>query len=150
MSDLVVTVPKRLWLDWIMEGDAAGEQPEGEEWGFYLGGLRPDIKPGERLYIVAWGLVRGYAPVTRVEQTGRGWCICREAGAVACTVYDGILSGNPHPLNVPGFRGWQHVWWPREAERHFPEWMTEGVNMAAFTRLTRADFGRWLAERRTA
>lgn len=34
MSDVVVTVPKRLWQGWIAEGDTPGDPPTGEEWGF--------------------------------------------------------------------------------------------------------------------
>ena len=117
MSDLVVTVPKHFWADWIWEGDAVGDEPTGEEWGFFLGGSRPRIEPGERLYIVAWGLLRGYAPVTRVAQTERGWAICRKGGAVACTV----------ATPIPGFRGWRARWWQREEERPFPEWATAGL-----------------------
>jgi hypothetical protein len=71
MSDLVVTVPKDFWLEWIDEGDAAGSVESGEEWGFFVGYRRPDIIPGERLYVVAWGRLRGYAPVTRVARTDR-------------------------------------------------------------------------------
>jgi len=66
MTDLVVTVPRNLWAEWIEEGDAVGEPETGEEWGFFLGHNRPPILPGERLYIVAHDRLRGYAPVTRV------------------------------------------------------------------------------------
>lgn len=66
MSDLVVTVPRELWVEWIAEGDAAGEPESGEEWGFYLGPQRPPCGPGDRLYIVAHDRLRGYAPITRV------------------------------------------------------------------------------------
>jgi len=66
MTDLVVTVPRNLWSEWIEEGDAVGEPETGEEWGFFLGHHRPPILPGERLYIVAHDRLRGYAPVTRV------------------------------------------------------------------------------------
>ena len=91
MPDLVVTVPKPLWRDWIAEGDAAGEPETGEEWGFYVHG-RPSIKRGERLYIAAWGCVRGYAPVTRVAQAEPGyWAICREGGAVAMTINETVV-----------------------------------------------------------
>lgn len=117
MSDLVVTVPKGMWFDWIDEGDAAGESPTGEEWGFYLGGARPDIQRGDRLYIVAHGRVRGYAPVTRSVRYGSQWVICREAGAVAMTI--------PEP--VKGFQGWRRRWWERTVEIPFPAWKTEGV-----------------------
>ncbi len=132
MSDLVVTCPKTFWHLWIAEGDPAGTPWSGVEWGWYLGGRRPDIAPGDRLYVVAWGKVRGFAPVTglqafdfdgqrwvdahqarRVEQ----WCICRRGDAVAVTI----------PEHIPGFRGWRRRWWPREHECPFPDWQTFGV-----------------------
>ncbi len=117
MSDLAVTVPKGLWFHWIAEGDAVGDRPTGTEWGFYLGGTRPDIQRGDRLYIVAHGLLRGYAPVTRLVRSGSQWVICREAGAVAVTI--------PEP--IPGFRGWRRRWWDRAVEVPFLDWKTRGV-----------------------
>ena len=115
--DVVVTVPKRLWLDWIDEGDAVGEQPTGEEWGFFMGGPMPKIERGERVYIVAHGRLRGYAPLTRIARTERGFALCREAGAVAVTI----------PETIVGFRGWKNPWWDRAIEVPFPRWRTEGV-----------------------
>lgn len=118
MADLVVTVPKDLWPGWIAEGDAAGQPESGTEWAFWIGGGRPPIEAGDRLYIVAHGRLRGYAHVTRVMKTERSWGICRCGGAVACT------------LDVPilGFRGWRKVWWKREEELPFPDWKTAGVS----------------------
>ena len=116
--DLVVTVPKRLWEHWIAEGDCPGDPPTGEEWGFSVGFRRPPINAGGRLYIVAHGRLRGYAPVTRVGQHENGtYAICREAGAVAATIAQPI----------PGFRGWRLRWWTRETERDFPDWKTAEV-----------------------
>ena len=112
MSDVVVTVPKWFWPEWIAEGDAVGEPESGEEWGFFLGGSRPDAGPGDRCYIVAHGKLRGFAPIVRVAQTERGWAICRRGGAVAVTL--------PEP--VPGFRGWRRRWWTRDVEVPFPDW----------------------------
>jgi hypothetical protein len=66
MADLVVTVPRELWVEWIAEGDAVGEPESGEEWAFFLGPQRPPCGPGDRLYIVAHDRLRGYAPITRV------------------------------------------------------------------------------------
>ncbi len=123
MADLVVTVPKPLWLDWIDEGDAVGDPETGEEWGFFVGRRRPPIDPGERLYIVSHDRVRGYAPVTRVAFVrGDGnpwgsWAIGRRGGAVAVTV----------PWSVGGFRGWRRRWWDRGVEQPFPDWRTENV-----------------------
>ncbi|MGH9364737.1 MAG: hypothetical protein ACRD1B_05670 [Thermoanaerobaculia bacterium] len=117
MPDVVVTVPKRLWLDWIAEGDGVGEPETGEEWGFYTSGGRPDIQPGDRVYIVAHGRLRGYAPLTRLVVEGRRLVFCRRAGAVAVTI--------PEPIR--GFQGWRYCWWDREAEVPFPQWETAGV-----------------------
>lgn len=119
MTDLVVTVPKWFWPEWLAEGDAAGEPESGTEWGFFLGGARPDIAPGERLYIVAHRRLRGFAPVTRVARTERGWAVCRRGGAVAVTI----------AAPIAGFRGWRRRWWDRAAEVPFPDWKTAGVEM---------------------
>lgn len=118
MSDLVVTVPKGFWRAWIAEGDAAGEAESGEAWAFYTGGHRPPpIGEGERLYIVAWGRLRGYALVNRVVLTIYGYAIRRRGGAVACTLDE----------PVKGFRGWRYRWWERDAEAAFPDWRDAGV-----------------------
>jgi hypothetical protein len=115
MSDVVVTVPKNLWAMWIAEGDAVGEPATGEEWGFYTGGGVPDIRPGERVYVVAHGQLRGYAPLTRVNR--HPLALCRSGGAVACTIAAPIV----------GFRGWRYRWWDRADEVAFPEWRTAGI-----------------------
>ncbi len=119
MADVVVTVPMGIWREWIAEGDAVGAPASGEEWGFFLGGAKPKIIPGERVYIVAHGRVRGYSPLTRLAETERGFALCREAGAVAVTV----------PAPVKGFRGWRYRWWERGAEIPFPDWQTEDVQL---------------------
>lgn len=117
MSDLVATCPKGFWFEWIAEGDAAGEPYSGEEWGWFtLHSLIRSIHPGDRLYVVAHGKLRGYAPVTRVHlsPTGRGGAICRRGDAVACTI----------DQPIPGFRGLKRRWWKREDERPFADWKT--------------------------
>jgi len=43
----------------------ASQRP-GAEWGFFMGGAKPPIGPGDRLYIVAHNRLRGFAPVTRL------------------------------------------------------------------------------------
>src|ERR1043165_7938103 len=102
MTDLVVTVPRWFWRDWIEEGDAAGSPETGEEWDFgFRSWSRPEINPGERLYIVAWDRLRGYAPVVRVAGERGDWRIVRRGGAVAMTI----------PATIPGFRGWRAPWW---------------------------------------
>lgn len=118
MTDLVGTCPKDVWEKWIAEGDPAGTPESGEEWGWYTRDpLARKIAPGDRFYVVAHGLLRGYAPVVRVIDHVDSFVICRRGGAVACTIYDPI----------PGFRGLRERWWRREIERPFPDWQTAGL-----------------------
>lgn len=118
MTDLVGTCPKDFWNEWLDEGDPAGAAYSGEEWGWYTGHPKARlIVPGDRFYVVAWGRLRGYAPVTRVETAPSGYIICRRGGAVACTIDEPI----------PGFRGLMTPWWSRRAEKPFPDWKTSGV-----------------------
>lgn len=114
MSDVVVTVPKAKWDEWIDEGDLPGGDETGDEYGFYLGGPKPDMQPGDRVYIVAHGKLRGYAPLTRIVPWGSGFALCRGGGAVACTI----------DAPIRGFRGWRYVWWDHADERPFPDWRT--------------------------
>jgi hypothetical protein len=118
MGDLVVTCPAPFFPDWIAEGDAAGDPYTGEEWGWFTR-IRPSIEPGERLYVVACGKLRGYAPVTRVAFSDHHglWVICRRGGAMAMTIEQPIQ----------GFRGLRRVWWSRDQEQPFPDWRTYGV-----------------------
>lgn len=113
MVDLVGTCPKDFWQEWIAEGDAAGEPYSGEEWGWFTRARSARlIVPGDRFYVVAHGRLRGWAPVTRLQDSGDSFVICRRGDAVACTIDEPI----------PGFRGLRQVWWKREAERAFPNW----------------------------
>lgn len=114
MSDLVVTCPKDFFLQWIEEGDAAGEPYTGEEWGWFMRGRKPDIGAGDRLYVVAHGKLRGYAPVTRLHWNDRSGAICRRGEAVAVTI----------DQPIKGFQSWRRRWWDRAIEKPFPEWKT--------------------------
>lgn len=114
--DCVVTVPARLWRDWIAEGDLPGQEAEYES-HFWVPKPLPRIAPGDRVYIVAHGAIRGYAPLVRTEARCalapfRG-CLVREGGAVAVTVPG---------LEVVGFRGFRYRWWDRADEVPFPRW----------------------------
>jgi len=120
MSDLVGTCPKDFWQEWIAEGDAAGLPESGEEWGWYTRDrLALTTRPGDRFYVVAHGLLRGWAPVVRVHDSGDSFIICRKGNAVACTIADPI----------PGFRGLRTRWWNRVDEQPFPDWQTAGVGV---------------------
>lgn len=85
MTDVVVTVPKNRWADWINEGNLPGESWDSERYEFTVGGPAPDIRPGERVYIVAHGLLRGYAPLIALERRLHGFALIRGGNAVAVT-----------------------------------------------------------------
>ena len=123
MSDVVVTVPKAMWFDWIEEGDLPGEPPSGYTSHFWLFPFAiPRIVPGERVYIVAHGRLRGYAPLRAVES------FCTMDERKACLMRDGDAEAVTIDEPIRGFQGWRYRWWDRSAERPFPTWQTEGVS----------------------
>lgn len=110
-----MTVPLTFGLDaWIAEGDAAGDPWSGELWDFSVCGARPDISPGDRVYVVYNRKLRGYAPLVELIQdtNPRRWFLVRGGGAVAVTI----------PEEIIGFRGWRRRWWDRSIEVPFAAW----------------------------
>lgn len=133
--DVVVTVPKQLWADWIAEGDLPGEPWSRYTSHFWIAPKPfPDVsgRRDDRLYIVAHGKLRGYAPITDFQRScSLNWrcaCIQRRGGAVAVTLMcqgdpaDPTMPAYPIPVPIMGFRGWRYRWWPREIEVSFPDW----------------------------
>lgn len=116
MSDVVVTVPKGIWTEWLDEGDLAGEPWGGEYESHFWISTMPTIVPGERVYIVAHGRLRGFAPLVRVERRCRlrssSFCLLRHNDAEAVTIAEPIR----------GFQGWRYRWWERSEEIPFPGW----------------------------
>jgi hypothetical protein len=121
--DCVVTCPQSRWLDWLGEGDLPGDPPSDYEFHWMFGGPMPDIRPGERVYIVAFGRLRGYAPLYYVEEScqldRRRHCLVRLGGAQAVTIDEPI----------PGFRGWRYRFWNRDQELPFPDWRTPSARV---------------------
>lgn len=116
MSDVVVTVPKRLWNEWLDEGDLPGDRHD-HDYYFFVVPSTPRIQPGERVYVVSHGRLRGYAPLVRAEtHDGRVFLV---RGGDACAI----------TINAPikGFQGWRYRWWNRNQEIPFPDFATEGV-----------------------
>jgi|SRR5215467_4490223 len=127
MSDVVVTVPRELWWEWMAEGDLPGEEESGARYHFFMSGAVPDIVIGERVYVVAHNRLRGFAPLTNIEfplkpmqefwWPNATFALVRKGGAEAVTIDE----------QIRGFRGWRYRWWERDVEEPFPEWRTEGV-----------------------
>lgn len=112
--DVVVTVPRQYWRAWLGEGDLPGDPATGCQYMFTVPG-RPQIEPGERVYVVVGGKLRGYAPLVRVDPALRGKSqLIRADGAVAVTIAQSIA----------GFRGFRYRWWGRDLEQPFPDWKT--------------------------
>jgi hypothetical protein len=98
---------------------SSGDRPE---WHFFLGGARPsDLKPGDRVYVVAHDKLRGYAPLVRIERTSGGVALVRHGGGVAVTV----------DFPIRGFQGFRYRWWPREIETSFPDFEVADATPAA-------------------
>lgn len=136
--DLVVTVPQDFWLGWLAEGDLPGDPPGGAfaeyDYSLRASAAPPPIEPGERVYVVAHGRLRGYAPLVRVQRLPDGrWSLVRAGGAVACTIAEVI----------PGFRGARSRWWDRAIEGSFPTWRTDGVAVRCATH-RRAEAVLWI------
>ena len=113
MADVVVTVPKSFGLAaWVAEGDAAGSPWSGEVWHFNLWGQPPTIEPGERVYVVYNGKLRGYATLVRISRHGPNFSLVRHGGARAVTIDE----------TIRGFRGYRYRFWDREDEKPFPDW----------------------------
>jgi len=118
MSDVVVTVPKSFGLArWVDEGDPAGEPWSGELWAFYLYGGVPKIDPGERVYVVCNGKLRGYSPLIQLKtrnlsRDGATCALIRGGDAVAVTIPEAIV----------GFQGFRYRWWDASIEVPFPDW----------------------------
>lgn len=120
MADVVVTVPKMQWRDWIEEGDLPGSEWSRNTSHFWVQHL-PTISPGERVYIVAHGRLRGYAPLVMTERycelNPYKSCLMRMGDAKAVTIDE----------PVRGFQGWRYRWWEREDEKPYPDWQTDAV-----------------------
>lgn len=107
---------------WVAEGDAAGMPDSGQVYQYSLAGrpaTRPNVQPGDRVYVVHNQHLIGYALLTRlVQSTYRRnlYFLERGGGAVAVTIDEAI----------PGFHGWCYRWWDRAVERPFPDWHTVG------------------------
>ncbi|MEO8082544.1 MAG: hypothetical protein ABI780_01845 [Ardenticatenales bacterium] len=116
--DVVVTVPKGVWLEWLAEGDLSGDPSTGQSYVFSTIG-RPESSRGDRCYVVAHGRLRGFAPLIDVCRFDDGVVgLVRAGGAVAVTIPEPII----------GFRGWRYRWWDRADEVPFPDWMTADVD----------------------
>jgi hypothetical protein len=111
-TDVVVTVPKARWNEWLAEGDLPGQA----EWACFFCAAS-EFTPGARCYVVAHGRLRGFAPLVRIDHFDGGFAFIRRGGAEPCTI------ARP----IPGFRGWRYRSWNRDEEIAFPDWMTAGV-----------------------
>ncbi len=117
MADVVVCVPRAKWRDWIGEGVLAG-QSSTQRFGFYVRSAeRPPIEPGDRVYVIAWDRLRGYAPLVELKEEPDGYTFVRTGNAVSCTL----------PAEVKGFPGWKLRWWQLADEQPFAGWQVDNV-----------------------
>lgn len=113
----VGTCPAKFWEEWLREGDCAGDppssEPDGYAWWTRAQSAR-HIKEGDRFYVLARGLIRGYAVVSSVRTTDGEWWQIRRVNPVAVSI----------PERVRGFQGIRRRWWNPADEVPFPDWRT--------------------------
>ncbi len=118
MADVVVTVPAVRWEEWIAEGDAPGEPWTGQRYEFKVPTVPALATPvgaaPSRVYVVALGKLRGYAPLLEIQDRPDGVYLIRGGDAVAVTISEYIR----------GFQGYRYTWWTREDERPLPDGRT--------------------------
>lgn len=131
--DIVVPIKAEDWDGWLAEGDLAGEPWSGEEHALTVRS-RPDIEPGERVYILAGGIIRGYAPLLRAEYAWkRGYWytyLIRGDGARAMTPMcsrpdqcDCSLGWRaPHPRRFAAFGTFRYRSWTYGEEWKLIDW----------------------------
>lgn len=118
-GDIVVTVPRERWEEFLAGGGLPGDPPApGSAQGpwtydlFNVEELR--AMPGQRIFFFAYGKLRLWAPVFAIERVyKRRWRVWR--GPAEAATLDGYTY-------QPGFPGWRLVWWPAHAEAEFPGW----------------------------
>lgn len=131
--DVLVTVKEEDWDRWLEDGDLAGDPWSGQEHGITVMG-HPKIEHGERVYILAGGIVRGYAPLIRAEVLWlRGkWrtTLFRGGGARAMTpmcVYPTTCDcmpkwQAPHPKRIVDHHPFQYRSWKYTEEWALIDW----------------------------
>lgn len=149
--DVVVTVPMRLWEEWLAEGDLPGEKWSGTFWSFYLRGTIPNLPPlhlGESPMRVdeAMGPLAGFGGQPRsnlwqhIADGVRCYVVAHRRlrgyaplAAIELTparrqLVAFIRRGGARAVTIEdpilGFRGWRYRWWSRNNEQPFPGWKT--------------------------
>lgn len=116
MTDLVTTIERVAWYDWVIAGARVG----GLLWTAMLGRRMP--RAG-RLYLVAHDRVRGFVTWDDTPE--------REPKFEPMTL--GAKHSRPHRPDhndlayVRGFAGSIFSWWERTDEIGFPDWQTRDL-----------------------
>lgn len=112
MPDIIVTTPKSRMKEAAREAAEAREEIDtgGEAWYFRNVG-RARIAPGERIYYVEDGYVRGYAVVAWVGEENELTCDTtgRRFGPGRYAMMDARSWVWIDPIPMRGFQGWRYV-----------------------------------------
>ena len=115
--DIIVTTPKHEMANAAQEA-AECIADGGGEYFRALGGRRPNTKPGERIFYIEDGYVRGFCIISHFKSnqklecdtTGRVWAsrtiVCMDA-----TTWKWIK-----PIKMRGFPGWRYFYAPAAME----------------------------------
>ena len=108
MKDWVVTIPKKIpWTDYLDE--VADAHVRGLALNYHVHRAPPDLRPGDRCYLVWNGYLRGWMRVSGINRLAEDWK-CESTGKIwpagtyiAREPVLHRLMGTPVPMK--GFRG---------------------------------------------
>jgi hypothetical protein len=116
----VVCLPVSSFHNWWNE-EGTPEFPNEHEYDWVVGRRPPNtiIPHSSRLYIVCGGLLRGFAPILRVDPwDAKHWALVRDGRSAEAVTVD---------APIRSFRGWRYRWWDRREEGPFTDWAWEAV-----------------------
>lgn len=127
MPDIVIHITDRRWKDLVRDGGAYGPSSGSREVSHPLGYVeRPPISQGDKIYLAAGGLVRGWARCQYLRSDQPGFVVITR-GPLSGTTPMVDRGDGPRPLRVRPIRGYIRRWWEPSTEAPLEDWRTRGL-----------------------
>ena len=110
--DIIVTTPKREMANAAQEAEDCKRDGGGEYFRRFPVERAPEVLPGDRVYYVEDGFVRGFAVVARIHATASGQC-CDTTGRRWPPGFYVFMDATTwrwiRPLPMKGFQGFRYA-----------------------------------------